>query len=546
LAKRTLGEVKEYIVKVKDLTGREQDILKRDLTGLEGFFEKELSGVSGKKMTKTVSNIIIDMNDPSDILPQNGLDVVTTLDMTIQDIAHKSLLNNMKNHEADEGCVIVMEVETGDILAIANISQDRNGAYRETKNVALDEYEPGSTFKTAGLLVALNDEKITPNTKIQIAYKSGRTATVGVRNVTDDVVIDKNEAPVWEILARSSNVGTTRAIYNSYNAHQQQFFDGLCRLGFCDTIIFPVIGGKKCPLLHSPSHPMWSKSTISTVPMGYEVKVTPLHLLTFYNAIANDGKMVAPRLVSELRSGEQTVQKFDVIVLREKICSDQALQQIRGMLDSVITYTRGTGYKGFKGSLYTIAGKTGTSTDYTREAKGKNLNNASFCGYFPADNPKYSCIVLIKRPRTGGSHGGSVAIPVFRDIADKLYATDFKLMPEAEPSIQDSANFDLVAKSRISALDTIFKTVHFQMFERNNATWGYVHLKNKTAVVEQVSFSDKMMPDVTEMSPTDAVFVLEKVGLAVEIKGYGRVKRQTPEANTLIIKGQKAILELGI
>jgi cell division protein FtsI (penicillin-binding protein 3) len=372
------------------------------------------------------------------IKPCNGYDITTTLNMTYQSIAHRALLNNLHQYNADEGCVIVMEVATGNILAMANVSIDKLGEYRETKNIALTKYEPGSTFKTASLLVALNDGKVTPNT--QIEYSSGViTQTVGHRKVTDDHALKMANPELWHIFIYSSNIRTTRTIYNNYAAHQQQFIDGLYKLGFGDTLRFPIVGGDMKPLLRDPSDKRWwSKLSISTIPMGYEVEVTPLHLLTFYNAIANNGCMVAPRLVTKIASKDSTIRTFNVDTLNAQICSKQALQYIRSMLDSVVTC--GTGRKGFIGAQYKVAGKTGTSTINSPDGKGGKLYNASFCGYFPADNPKYSCIVVIKKPREKSYYGGAVALPVFRDIADKIYATDYDLMPEANAISQNKIN----------------------------------------------------------------------------------------------------------
>jgi len=244
--------------------------------------------------------------------------------------------------------------------------------------------------------------------------------------------------------------------------------------------------------------------SISTIPMGYELQVTPLHLLTFYNAIANNGCMVAPRLVTKLFSKDTTILR-GVDTLNAHICSNQALSYMQSMLDSVVSC--GTGRRGFVGVPYKVAGKTGTSKIYSPDAKGESLYNASFCGYFPADNPKYSCIVVIKKPRTKSIYGGAVALPVFRNIADKIYATDYDLMAEVETSPQN------VFAMPVSA---------------------------------NLTFVKNIIPDVIGMSLTDALYILEKAGMTTEVKGYGRVKRQTPEANSPLQGDKKVILELDI
>ena len=495
LASRTLGYVK------RDTT-RNQDSIR--LVGLEGYYDSILMGKSGYAFRKYISNIAVDVKSGENKPPCDGYNVVTTLDMTFQDIASSALENSLREFNADEGCVIIMKVETGDVLAIANLSKDKYGKYRETKNIALTDYEPGSTFKTASLLVALDDGKVTPNTQIPMNYTSGRTSKVGHRNVTDDHTLAVSNPELWYIFSQSSNVGTTRAIYNSYATQQQQFIDGLYKLGFGDTLRFPIAGGDKKPLLRSTSHPRWSKMSISTIPMGYELQVTPLHLLTFYNAIANNGCMVAPRLVTKLFSKDTTILR-GVDTLNAHICSNQALSYMQSMLDSVVSC--GTGRRGFVGVPYKVAGKTGTSKIYSPDAKGESLYNASFCGYFPADNPKYSCIVVIKKPRTKSIYGGAVALPVFRNIADKIYATDYDLMAEVETSPQN------VFAMPVSA---------------------------------NLTFVKNIIPDVIGMSLTDALYILEKAGMTTEVKGYGRVKRQTPEANSPLQGDKKVILELDI
>jgi len=430
LARRTLGYVSSENVKNKKTSSflKKQDSI--TLVGLEGYFNKELSGTPGRVLKKYISNIAIELESNDNIKPANGYDITTTLNMTYQDIAHRALQKSLYEFNADEGCVVIMEVATGDILAMANVSRDKSGEYREIRNIALTNYEPGSTFKTASMLVALNDGKVTPNTPISVNYISGVTAQVGHRKVIDDHAIREKNPELWYIFAQSSNVGTTKIIYDNYASNQQQFIDGLYKLGFGDTLHFPIVGGDTKPLLRSTTHPRWSKLSISTIPMGYEVEVTPLQLLTFYNAIANNGCMVAPRLVTKVASKDSTIQMYEVKTLKAQICSRQALQDIRSMLDSVVTC--GTGRKGFIGAHYKVAGKTGTSQINSPDGKSEKLYNASFCGYFPADNPKYSCIVVVKKPRVKSIYGGAVALPVFRDIADKIYAMDFDLIPEAK------------------------------------------------------------------------------------------------------------------
>ena len=529
--------------------GTPPDTLKNDTLGigLEGRFNKELSGTPGRVLRRYISHVPIDVESDKNIKPIEGYDIITTLDMTVQDIATKALENALRTYEAAEGCAVVMKVKTGDILAMVNLKRNESKEYKDNLNIALINYQPGSTFKTAALLVALNDEKVTPNTLIPINYKDKSiTEHIGDRDVTDYHNIRKKNPELWEVFAQSSNVGTVRAIYDNYVSNQQKFIDGLYKLGFGDTLHFPIIGGDIKPLLRGTSDPRWSKMSISTIPFGYEVEVTPLHLLTFYNAIANDGCMVAPRLVTKIISKDSIIRKYNVDTLYAQICSKQALQYIRGMLDSVIT--NGTGRNGFRNVPYTVAGKTGTANDQTHDGLENGYRNLSFCGYFPADKPKYSCVVVAKKTKMPRIAGGTVAIPVFRDIADKIYAMDHDLIPEAKAMSQnaDIASIPISAKVRSKTLETIFNGINFNAPVSSATEWIKIYSAGQQLYKEDVSFSKNVIPDVTGMSLTDAVYILEKAGIATEVKGYGRVKRQSPEANTPLKKNQKVILELNI
>ena len=542
LACRTLGKVPPDAI--KDTLTNITDSVKSGFVGIEGRFDKELSGTPGLVLKKYVSKVPIEMKSDDNVDPREGYNVRTTLDMTVQDVADKALRRTLQYYEAMEGCVIVMEVATGDILALANLKMNEQGNYADIDDIALAKYEPGSTFKTASMLVALNDEKVTPNTRIPLDYiGGGKSAKVGSRQVTDDHRLRDINPELWYVLAQSSNIGTARMIYDRYASDPQQYIDGLYKLGFGTTLSFPVVNGNKAPFVKSVSDKSWSKTTLSTMPWGYELHVTPLHLLTFYNAIANNGCMVKPRLVTEIFSSDSIIQKYEVDTLITQICSQQALLDIRSMLDSVVTC--GTARNGFRGVPYTVAGKTGTAVDYS--SKGKRMYNLSFCGYFPADEPKYSCIVLVKRPTIKETvSGGKVAIPVFREIATILYAKDYDLMPEAMgmSSDADLTAIPLSAKVRSTALETIFKGINFNVAVPQTSEW--VNFQNGLCAEDAVSLEKNIVPDVKNMSLTDAVYILEKAGIAAEVIGYGRVKKQTPEANAPLPKNKKVILELDI
>lgn len=540
LARRTLGHVEWKNTELAS---------KVDPVGIEGEFDKELSGTPGRISRRLISNISIDVKDDKYIEPRDGFNIATTLDMTIQDIANSALENSIRKFNADAGCVIVMEVATGNVLAMVNLTKGSSGicSDKDSRNIALDKYEPGSTFKTASLLVALNDGKVTPNTKKSVSA----VEQIGHKKVSEDHFIEAKEYELWNIFAQSSNVGTVKTIYDNYASNPQQFLDGLAKLGFNDEPLrFPVYGGDRVSEVKKMSSKGqkggWSNQSMSSIPMGYEVEVTPLHLLMFYNAIANNGCMVAPRLVTKLFSKDSTILK-NVDTLNIQICSPQALRYIQSMLDSVVTC--GTGRKGFMGAPYKVAGKTGTAQDHAHtKVQGKKFYNASFCGYFPADNPKYSCIVVLK---TGAKdiYGGTIALPVFRDIADKIYAMDYDLMPKATALSKDAdlASIPIATKTRSTTLKAIFDGTNFNATVPMTSEWLKTYSDGNRLHIENAAFSrDGLLPDVKGMSLTDAVYILEKAGMATEIKGFGRVKKQTPEANVPLPRNKKVILELDI
>lgn len=520
--------------------------------GIEGAFDEYLQYTRGRILYQKLGvHTWGEVKDESNIYPRDGKDVVTTFDMAIQDVAHKALRENIIENKAQRGCAIVMEVATGEILAMVNLRKDKNGNYREIYNDAIGrKLELGSVFKTPSLLVALNDEKISPDSRFPVTKRSenfpGRP-----RPITDSHGFGDGNPTVREIFEHSSNIGSVKAIYENYKNDQQAFIDGLYRFGLNEPLGLPL-SGEASPYLKNTADKTWSKATITSIPMGYEVEITPLQLLTFYNAIANNGCMIKPKFVTEIRENGETIKAFPTDTLNPKICSDKALSDIRSMLEGVVL--RGTGRRGFQGVKYTVAGKTGTSrVSVPGAGYASNKHNASFCGYFPADNPKYSCIVVVEEPSAGQYYAAAVALPVFRDIANKLYAVDKELMPEADATVpKDSIpTIPMYANARKASVKTVLDFIGFDVpVNDSDDEWISISTDTKNKEIKVIpdtaSYTYNVVPAVEGMSLTDAVYVLEAAGLSVEATGYGKVAKQLPVAGTAIGKNKKVRLSLKI
>ena len=473
--------------------------------GLEGNFRKYLRGENGKQLRQKIAKgQWKPIYDGQEIDPVDGQDIITTINTNIQDIAHHALLQQLEKFKADHGTVIVMETKTGEIKAISNLGITKSGKYYERLNYAVGEsHEPGSTFKVMSMVVALEDKVIDTNTVVDT--EKGRWK-VGGRTVTDSHHGGYGVLSAAGVIEHSSNIGIAKIIYRNYKNNPQKFIDGLNRLEVGFKLDIPIVGEGE-PYLPSPKiKDKWYGTTLPWMSFGYGVSVTPLQTLTFYNAIANNGKMVKPMFVKAIKEQDKTIQVFETKVINEKICSQSTINKVNTMLRNVVK--RGTATNIYNKN-YLLAGKTGTcQLDY---AKGKELQYiASFAGFFPADNPKYSCIVVIHKPNKKiGFYGNTVAAPVFQKIAQKLY-TSTPILNEFN---------DL--KSEYNVLETNFAAYN---------TKSQKQYKN--------------IPNVKGMVGMDAVSILENLGMKVKFKGSGKVKKQSIEAGDKLVKGKTIVLEL--
>lgn len=517
--------------------------------GLELAYDSVLrgkTGVSHKEKTRNKWLPVID--EP----PVDGNDIVTTLDVGMQDAAEKALVKKLHEIGADVGVAVVMEVQTGDVKAIVNMTRCRDGVYREIKNNAVsDMMEPGSTFKTASIMVALEDRKITKEDFVE----TGNGQFPMYRRVMKDHNWRRGgygRISVPEVLMYSSNVGVSRIIDQHYHNCPEKYVDGLYRLGVGVPFDLELPGAGK-PNVRRPNKNKsnWSNTALPWMSIGYETQIPPIYTLTFYNAIANNGRMVKPRFVkAEMKDGE-VVKEYPVEVLKEQICSDHTLRDIREILERVVCDPKGLGKKaGCK--QFKVAGKTGTaqiSQGRGGYKTGVTRYLVSFCGFFPSENPKYSCIVAIQKSGLPASGGGQCG-PVFSEIAQSIMVKGvFREAREAADSVSvfvpDVLNGNLTAaRFVLDELDIPTDTNGELPADESGNSWGHAAHDNSRVQLTPAKLNRSLVPDVSGMGARDAVYLLENQGLKVRLHGTGRVVRQSIAANTACTRGKTIRLEL--
>ena len=467
--------------------------------GIEGAFSQYLRGDSGLRLKQKIANgqwkPISDSNEKE---PTQGFDLRTTLDVNIQDVAHNALLGQLEKYEADHGTVVVMEVNSGAIKAIANLGRTEEGKYFEKLNYAVGEaHEPGSTFKLMGMIAALEDKVINENTLIETG--KGELTFYGKYKVKDSKKGGYGTITAAKAFEVSSNVGLVKIIYDNYKENPKLFVDRLYNMGLNKNLGLPI-WGEGNPKIPYPTDTDWDGLDLPWMAYGYGISLTPLQILTFYNSIANNGEMVQPQFLTEIGNlGNIPHKVFTKQVLNPSICSKETLEKVQRMMFNVVDKKWGTGYR-IKDSLLTMAGKTGTcQVDY---ATNNVQYISSFVGYFPVEQPQYSCIVVIHRPdKSKGYYGAKVAAPVFKTIAKKI----FNDIPQ-QLNLEASKIRNLIE---------------------------YIQLQK-----------DFKVPNLEGLSSQEALKKLEALGLKVELKGTGSVKGQQPQAGSKVKNNQKVILEL--
>ncbi|MFT3702686.1 MAG: penicillin-binding protein [Agriterribacter sp.] len=532
LANRTIGLSREYIDNNKKVVTQN--------VGLEKTYDSLLRGVSGKRLVRRISGGAFVPIEGSEIEPENGKDIVTTLDVNAQDITQTALMRMMIANEALEGSAIVMEVATGKIKAIANLGLMPDGSYFEQDNYALKTSEPGSTIKLITLLSVLEDKYVTISDMVDI---NNGVWMLNGRKIQDAERSPKSVMTVKECFEHSSNVAMAKLAYTYYTNNPSKFTQHYEDLHLTSRTGIDLKEEFR-PTVKNPKRKDWHMQTLPSMGFGYEVMLSPLQLLTVYNAVANNGKLMKPYLVNKVEKDGNTLREFTPQVVNEKICSDQTLKQLQECLKAVCI--DGTAKGIFTDASYTVAGKTGTAK--VNDGKFKyddGVYQSSFAGFFPADKPKYSCIVVIKnKPHVVKYFGGAVAAPVFREIADKLYAESKEDQPLfIAKSATDSNSYRWSGYS--SDVKNVLNTMNIKYTDSVAAEkWGYVYNNNYTPGIKALAVANQVTPDVTGMGLKDALFLLENMNVKVEIKGKGKIARQSQAAGTAISKGQTISLEL--
>jgi len=474
--------------------------------GIDGAFgARYLTGTNGKRLSQKIGNgkwkPIVDYNQ---VEPKDGYDVYTTIDVNIQDIAHHSLLGQLEYYEAEHGCAVVMDVKTGEIRAISNLGRNTNGEYYERLNYAVGEsHEPGSTFKVMALMAALEDKVI--DTSAVVDTQKGVKRFYG-RNIYDSHHGGYGKISAARALEVSSNIGLATIIDEHYSDQPNKFIDHI-KSWHLNKMLGVSIIGEGAPVIPEPGDKLWSKNALPSMAYGYNLKMTPLQVLAFYNAIANNGEMVKPRFIKSVKEFDKDIEVFEKEVINEQICSEKTLKEIREILKNIVM--RGTGSRLYSEN-FSMAGKTGTAqTEYWMDGWKENKRYiSSFAGYFPAENPKYSCIVVIHKPSTNkGYYGADVSGPVFKRIAQKIF-TETPLVDEVEQLGVVRAKADQ----------------EFQDFYKTAQTYKTI------------------MPNVVGLPTMDALALLENMGLKVTTKGVGTVKSQSVEKGIKVKRNQTVLI----
>ena len=493
--------------------------------GIEKSFNKYLKGKNGLQMMQKINGgIWKPLSNSQDVEPVAGADVYSTIDIRMQDIAQTALLSSLEKFEAESGSVILMDVKTGAIRAMSSLQRTNEQKYAENFNFAFGAaYEPGSTFKLASLLVALEDGKI--DTSSIVDTKNG------VFQFYDRKMKDSNahrgghgKISIARAFEVSSNIGIARTIVDIYEDKPQEFIDRLARLGISNKLDFELLGEAE-PWIKNRTDSTWSGVSLPWISYGYELKMSALQILALYNAVANNGELVKPYLVDRIQLGEHIVKSQKVEILKPSICSDNTTSILQDLLVGVVE--NGTA-KNIYSKKHSCAGKTGTAKIASKGAYGSEYR-ASFAGYFPANNPKYSCIVVITKPKKElGFYGNIVAAPVFAEIRNSLYAEEPVTVPVLKGAI--AKNYNGTTKELRYPIYT----------SSSNDAW----LNATKEDFKLLNFEADVMPDLKGMSSMDAIYLLENIGLSVEIIGKGKVKTQSLKAGVKLKEDQIVTLSL--
>jgi cell division protein FtsI (penicillin-binding protein 3) len=513
--------------------------------GVEGAFDKDLAGKNGVAVKqRLIGGDWIIVEGPNTVESRDGNDVVTTLDIDLQDVATSALSNQLRKHDAHHGCAVLMEVATGDIKAIANLELGSDGDYHETYNYAVGEStEPGSTFKLPSLMAALEDGVIDTGDIVDTG-----TGTVKFYNkiIRDTKEEGYGKITVKEVFEKSSNVGTSKLIYDHYKDNPKEFVNRLYAMKLNEKLDLQI-KGEGTPLIRYPGDKLWSGLSLPMMSHGYEVQMTPLQILTFYNAVANNGRMMRPRFVTAIMRNGTVIKNYEPDVIINSIASRSTIRKAKKMMEGVVEEGTATN---LKNANYKIAGKTGTAQiakdKYGYRTGARISYQASFVGYFPAENPLYSCIVVINAPSNGVYYGNLVAGAVFKEISDKVYATSFFLdyKPENREDIKPTA--PEAGNGYRADINEVLKNMKVRYRRTADDDWVATRESGDTIRLAGVKLEKGLVPDVRGMSLRDAIYLLENSGIRVRYNGKGRVLRQSPEHGARYFQGTVVSLEMNM
>jgi cell division protein FtsI (penicillin-binding protein 3) len=513
--------------------------------GIEGSFDRDLAGKNGVVIKQRLTGgdwITVDV--AGSVEPRDGNDIVTTLDIDLQDVATSALLKQLEKHNAHHGCAVVMEVATGDIRAIANLEQGDDGEYHESYNYAIAEStEPGSTFKLPSLMAAIEDGVIDTGDIVDTGTGSVRYYNKIIRDTKED---GYGKLTVKQVFEKSSNVGTSRLITEHYRNNPKAFVDRLYAMKLNQKLDIQLKGEGE-PLIRYPGDKLWSGLSLPMMSHGYEVQLTPLQILTFYNAVANDGRMMKPRFVTAIMRNGRVIKRYEPHIIINSIASRSTIKKARKMMEGVVEHGTATN---LKNSNYKIAGKTGTAQiargRYGYRSGARISYQASFVGYFPAENPLYSCIVVVNAPSNGVYYGNVVAGSVFKEISDKIYSTNFfrdyrtEVKDNIKPSAPEAGN------GYREDLNNVLKKLDVRYKRTASDDWVATRENGDTVRLVGLKITKGLVPDVRGMSLRDAVFLLENSGYRVKYNGKGKVMRQSPAQGARYFEGQIVSLELNM
>lgn len=508
--------------------------------GLEGAYVDYINGESGKQIKQRISGgVWVPVNNEAEIAPKDGADIISTIDINMQDLAQNALKKQLELSKAHHGAVIVMEVATGEIRAVANYTRIGEGVYKEEFNYAIaGNQDPGSTFKLASYMALLEDKMIDTNTMIGTGYYQ-----VPGKLITDShpVIATVTAKKAFET---SSNAAIAKLINIHYGDDPSKFTDHLYDWQLNKKMEIQIPGEAQ-PVVKSPkTNKSWNRNlTLPQMAYGYEMQLTPLKMLAFYNAIANNGKYIAPLFVKEIRRLGNPVEQFKARVIKEKICSDVTLSKIKSMLEGVVT--EGSGKQIVYNPLYKIAGKTGTAqvADGNLGYKANKQYQASFVGYFPAEKPKYSMIVVINDPK-GAYYGASVSGPVFREVADRIYASDIGMYSGVKQNIVGNTIAPEAKAGESRATKQVYNAFGIKaLYAAKSDYFNSVDTSNGVAYQENIPVKG-IMPNVSGMGLRDAMYLIGNAGLKAKVKGSGKVMSQSIQAGNRVAKGLMVQLEL--